>query len=92
LTTCAKNGGQYKKKFKKKGAGRPCPGVDPRPAGDWWLLAGPGPTTGGRRPLVTGFLITFLLKIKLFFIKNVKKFIKKNFIFIFIFKKFIKKI
>jgi hypothetical protein len=51
LTTCAKSKGQHKKKFKKKGAGRPCPGIDPRSAGDRWSPPGSGPTIGGQQPL-----------------------------------------
>jgi hypothetical protein len=38
-----------KKNSKKKGATRPCPGVDPWPSSDRWSPAGPGPTTWGRR-------------------------------------------
>jgi hypothetical protein len=47
-----------KKKIQKKGAGWSCPGIDPRPAGDRWLPPGPGPKTGGRRPLVAGLPVT----------------------------------
>jgi hypothetical protein len=50
LTTCAKNGGQYKKKFKKKGAGRFCLGIDLWPAGDRWSPTGPVLTPRQNQP------------------------------------------
>jgi hypothetical protein len=43
--------GRRRKKIQKKGAGQPCPCVDPRPAGDRWSPAGPGlPTSDQQSP------------------------------------------
>jgi hypothetical protein len=47
-----------KKKFKKKEAGQPCPGIDLRLAGNRWSPAGPGLLTQGRRSLVAGLPAT----------------------------------
>jgi hypothetical protein len=58
-----KKWGAAQKKIQKKGAGRPCPGVDPWPVGDCRSPAGPGPTTWGhldRVGLVLFFWIFFL--------------------------------
>jgi hypothetical protein len=64
LTTCAKSGGHDKKKFKKKGAGRPSPGVKT------WSPVGHGLTPGHGRP--GSFFLVFLKKIQIFYWKFVE--------------------
>jgi hypothetical protein len=44
LTTCTNSGGQEKKKFKKKRADWPCPGVNPRSPAGCGLTPGQGQT------------------------------------------------
>jgi hypothetical protein len=59
-----------KKNFNKNGNSPASPGVDPRPAGDRWSPASPGPPPAGRRLYLLGcpnFFEIFLFKKKLIF-------------------------
>jgi hypothetical protein len=59
--------GRKKKNFNKNGSSLAGTGVDPQPASDRWLPAGPGPPTCGRQLLVAAGRRLYMLGCPNFF-------------------------